>query len=281
MSPEELIARNQELEELLAARDATIAGQQSLIDQLKRMLFGPKSEKMTPEQAAELAAVVADLNEQEKRPETDSEEVLKEEGQKPETDKEPPRRKKRRRREVPVTLEVQTTVLEPTDAPCPECGQMGEEIGRETREEVDLIPARLIVRRTVRIKRKCRCGCGQIVIAPLPPQLLPGSKLGVGLAVFILMSKYDDHLALYTLERIFRERHGVVIPRQQMVQWIEHLAGLLRLDRRSDVGADEAGRLPADRRNPREGARSRGQGQVSPGLSVVLRSSRRGRDAGL
>ena len=245
------------------------------------MLFGPKSEKMTPEQAAELAAVVADLNEQEKRPETDSEEVLKEEGQKPETDKEPPRRKKRRRREVPVTLEVQTTVLEPTDAPCPECGQMGEEIGRETSEQVDLIPARLIVRRTVRIKRKCRCGCGQIVIAPLPPQLLPGSKLGVGLAVFILMSKYDDHLALYTLERIFRERHGVVIPRQQMVQWIEHLAGLLRLDRRSDVGADEAGRLPADRRNPREGARSRGQGQVSPGLSVVLRSSRRGRDAGL
>ena len=90
MSPEELIARNQELEELLTARDATIAEQQSLIDQLKRMLFGPKSEKMTPEQAAELAAVVADLNEQEKRPETDSQEVLKEEGQKPETDKEPP-----------------------------------------------------------------------------------------------------------------------------------------------------------------------------------------------
>ena len=49
------------------------------------------------------------------------------------------------------------------------------------------------------------------------------------MAVFILLSKYDDHLALYTLERIFRERHGVAIPRQQMVQWIEHVAGLLRL----------------------------------------------------
>ena len=47
--------------------------------------------------------------------------------------------------------------------------------------------------------------------------------------MFILLSKYDDHLALYTLERIFRERHGVAIPRQQMVQWIEHVAGLLRL----------------------------------------------------
>ena len=65
-------AEEQLYQELLTARDATIAEQQSLIDQLKRMLFGPKSEKMTPEQAAELAAVVADLNEQEKRPETDA-----------------------------------------------------------------------------------------------------------------------------------------------------------------------------------------------------------------
>ena len=106
---------------------------------------------------------------------------------------------------------------------------MGAEIGREVSEQVDLIPAKLILRRTVRIKRKCRCGHGAIAIAPLPPQLLPASKLGLGLAVFILLSKYDDHLALYTLEKIFRERHGVVIPRQQMVQWIEHIAGLLRL----------------------------------------------------
>ena len=94
---------------------------------------------------------------------------------------------------------------------------------------MDLIPARLIVRRTVRIKRGCRCGCGGVAIAPLLAALIPGSRLGLGLAVFILLSKYDDHLALYTLERIFRERHGMIIPRQQMVQWIEHIAGFLRL----------------------------------------------------
>src|SRR5215207_2684742 len=106
---------------------------------------------------------------------------------------------------------------------------MGAEVSREVSEVIDLVPAKLIVRRTVRIKRKCQCGCGGIAIASLPPQLLPGSKLGVGLAVHILLSKYDDHIALYTLERIFRERHNVIIPRQQMVQWIEHIAGLLRL----------------------------------------------------
>ena len=213
-----LSAQTQRLEEL-----------QAMVEQLKRMLFGPKSEKMTEEQAKELAAVVGDLGEQEQRPAADSEEVLGTQDTEETSEKEPPRRRKRSPRQVPVNLEVQTTLLEPTDPPCAQCGRWGEEIGREVSEQVDLIPAKLILRRTVRIKRKCGCGCGGIAIAPLPPQILPGSKLGVGLAVFILLSKYDDHLALYTLERIFRERHQVVIPRQQMVQWIEHIAGLLRL----------------------------------------------------
>jgi hypothetical protein len=51
--------------------------------------------------------------------------------------------------------------------------------------------------------------------------------LGLGLAVHLLLSRFDDHVAYYTLERIFRERHGVIIPRQQMVQWVEKVAFLL------------------------------------------------------
>ena len=76
---------------------------------------------------------------------------------------------------------------------------------------------------------QCRCGCGQtgVIIAPLPPRLVPQSKLGLGLAVYLLLSRFDDHVAYYTLERIFRERHGVIIARQQMVQWVEQIAFLL------------------------------------------------------
>lgn len=228
-----LKAEEQMYRELIASKDLHLAEQklaidelQSLVLALQRMLFGPKSEKMTDDQEAELKSVMGDLKDQEQRPDTDADQVLEDEAQ---DTKEPPKRRKRTPRQIPVHLEVQTTVLEPTEAPCTQCGAMGDKIGEEVSEQVDLIPARLIVRRTVRIKRKCRCGCGKIAMAPLPPQILPGSKLGVGLAVFILLSKYDDHLALYTLERTFRERHGVVIPRQQMVQWIEHMAGLLKL----------------------------------------------------
>jgi transposase len=236
-----LRAQEQMYQELLAARDATITEltvktqeQDALIAQLKRMLFGPTSERMTEEQAAELEQVKGDLDEQQSRSSPDSDNVLAPEndpadGQEAQSDSKDKPRRPRKVRDIPIHLEVQTTVLEPTEPPCERCGQMGAEVSREASEVVDLIPAKLIVRRTIRIKRRCRCGCGGIAIAPLPPQLLPGSKLGVGLAVHILLSKYDDHIALYTLERIFRERHNVILPRQQMVQWIEHIAGLLRL----------------------------------------------------
>jgi len=215
-------------QELLDQRDALIAEQKSLIEQLKRMLFGPKSEQLTAEQETQLAEVAGDLQEQVARPGTDSEGVLTEETES-EQKEDKKLRRPRQRRPLPVELEVMTTVLEPADAACPHCGKLGDKIGEEVSEQVDLIPAKLIVRRTVRIKRGCQCGCGGVAIALLPAALIPGSRLGLGLAVFILLSKYDDHVALYTLERIFRERHGVIIPRQQMVQWIEHIAGLLRL----------------------------------------------------
>ena len=229
--PAAFVEERIDLEEQIAAQTQTIAGhietiqeQKALIAQLQRLLFGPTSEKLPAEQEAQLAQVANDLQDQAQRPAPDSEEVLAAE--------EPAEKKKRRRggrHPMPEHLEVQTTVLEPADANCEHCGILGAEIGREVSEEINLIPAKLVVKRTVRIKRRCQCGCGKIAIAPLPAQLIPGSKLGVGLAVFILLSKYDDHVALYTLERIFLERHGVAIPRQQMVQWIEHIAGLLRL----------------------------------------------------
>lgn len=98
-----------------------------------------------------------------------------------------------------------------------------------------------------RAKYACRCGCGGVLVAPLPPRLLPQSKLGLGLAVYLLLARFDDHVAYYTLERIFRERHDVVIPRQQMVQWIEHIAFLLQpLCQRMFERMKQRGYLQAD-----------------------------------
>ena len=221
------------LESRLAEQAEKIAEQKALIEQLQRMLFGPKSEKLTEEQTEQLAVVAEDLQDQAERCAPDSAEVLAAE----QDDKK--KKKRGGRHPLPVHLEVQTTVLEPQEANCEYCGRLGQEIGRAISEQIDLIPAKLILRRTVRIKRRCQCGCGKIAIAPLPAPLIPSSKLGIGLAVFILLSKYDDHLALYTL--------GAHLPG---TAWGEHSTPangamdrahrrIIAADRRSHVGRDE------------------------------------------
>jgi hypothetical protein len=80
----------------------------------------------------------------------------------------------------------------------------------------------------VRPKYAYRCGESGVAIAPLPPRLVPQSRLGLGLAVHLILARYDDHLSFYRLEQQFRERHGIVIPRQQMVKWATHIATWLR-----------------------------------------------------
>jgi transposase len=128
---------------------------------------------------------------------------------------------------VPEWLETETVTLEPQTTTCPHCGRTQNRIGEEVTEELDWVPAKLIRRRIVRPKYACPCG-ESLALAPLPPRLIPQSKLGLGLAVYIVLTRFDDHLSLYRLEQMFWERHRVVIPRQQMVQWIEHIAQWLR-----------------------------------------------------
>jgi Transposase IS66 family len=47
-----------------------------------------------------------------------------------------------------------------------------------------------------------------------------------GLQYRIVLTRFDDHLSFYRLEQQFRERHVLVIPRQQMVQCIMWLQAL-------------------------------------------------------
>lgn len=215
-------------EQVCAAKDGLAAQLQEALAELaelKRQLFGEKSEKLTPEEEAQLTELAADLQEQAQREPPTSDQVLEDES---EADA-PGKRTRRRRYPLPEHLERQSAVMEPeTLAACPQCGQIPGCIGEETTEELDLVPAKLIVRRTVRRKYACRCGCGGVQIAPLPPRLVPQSKLGPALAVHVLLARFDDHVAYYTLERIFLERHQVVVPRQQMVQWVAQIAFLLQ-----------------------------------------------------
>jgi len=232
----QLAEKEQQLSQQAAEHQQELRRHQQLLDEarayiaeLKRQLFGPKADKLTPEQEEQLRQVAGDLKEQAQRPAPVSQEVL--EPDLPAKDKEKLQRSPRQRRHpLPaVQLEVQRVVLEPDNKVCDACQQPGQKIGEEVTTEYEYLAAKLICKETVRPKyaHDCSCAPEAVSIAPLPPRLVPQSKLGLGLAVYILLSRFDDHVAYYTLERIFRERHGVSIPRQQMVQWVEKIAFLL------------------------------------------------------
>lgn len=216
----------EKLQALAQEYDQKVTELEAQISELKRELFGPKVDRLTPEQQEQLSKLNQDLEAEADRPAAASDEVLDEEKE----DKGKKRSRSGRRgtrHPLPVHLEIETVTIEPEIVPCPCCGKIPQQIGQEVSEEIDFIPAKLIRRRTVRPKYACRCGEAGVAIAPLPPRLVPQSRLGLGLAVHIVLARYDDHLSFYRLEQQFRERHDIFIPRQQMVQWSEHIANWL------------------------------------------------------
>lgn len=217
----------EQLQGLMEEYDQRVAELESQIAELRRELFGPKSDRLTPEQQDQLSKLTEDLQAEAERPAAVSEGVLQDEEEEKKKKKRN-RTGRRLRHPLPVQLETETITIEPELTPCDCCGKLPVCIGEEVTEEVDLIPAKIIRRRIVRKKYAYHCGNGGVAIAPLPPRLIPQSRLGLGLAVYIVLARFDDHLSFYWLEQQFRERHGLVIPRQQMVQWVQHIATWLR-----------------------------------------------------
>jgi transposase len=207
-----------DLRATLAETRAALDDARVVIADLRRHLYGVKADRLTPEQEAQMLALQQDFVEAVERPGAVSDEVLADER------RGGPRRR-RARHGLPVAIETETITLEPSATTCPCCGEPLRRIGEVVTEETDLIPAKLIRRRIVRPRYGCRCGEAGVAIAPLPPRLIPQSTLGLGLAVHILLTRYDDHLSFYRLGQQFAERHGVRVPRQQMFQWVEHRAG--------------------------------------------------------
>lgn len=79
---------------------------------------------------------------------------------------------------------------------------------------------KVIRRRIVRPKYKRRAPEAVPFTAPLPPRVVPGGLPAAGLVAFLLVAKYVDHLPLYRLEKSFKQRYGVKLPRQRMCDWI-------------------------------------------------------------
>jgi len=92
------------------------------------------------------------------------------------------------------------------------CGSALQEIGAETSEQLDIIPAKIQVIRHVRPKYACgRCHTG-VKIAPVPAQILPRSNVSPRFLAHLITSKFVDGLPFYRLQTVLA-RHDVAMPR--------------------------------------------------------------------
>src|SRR5574337_1312890 len=108
--------------------------------------------------------------------------------------------------------EIVVLPLSPEDRRCPECGEERPVIGYESSERLDYVPATLKVVETRREKCACSRCQGQLTTVPAPPQIIDQGIPLPGLLAHLLMAKYGTHLPLYRIEQIFA-RLGLALAR--------------------------------------------------------------------
>ncbi len=95
------------------------------------------------------------------------------------------------------------------------CGHALHEIGEDTSEQPDIIPAQIKVIEHIRVKYACRQCDNGIKTAPEPAQPIEKSIASPGLLAHIAVARYTDALPLYRQEAIFK-RLNIDINRTSM-----------------------------------------------------------------
>ncbi|WP_194727448.1 IS66 family transposase [Noviherbaspirillum malthae] len=108
-------------------------------------------------------------------------------------------RHKRGRKPLDPALEREVIrhELPASERTCPHDGTPLVEIGVETTEQLDIVPAKVRVIRHERVKYACPCCDGGMAIAPAPIKLIPRSLLTEKALAWIITAKYQDGLPLY------------------------------------------------------------------------------------
>lgn len=137
------------------------------------------------------------------------------------------RRKKPGRRKLPGhwPKEVRRHELNDEQRKCPCCGELRCEMGVETSQQIEFVPAVFKVIEHQRVQYACKKCQEHVAIAPKPPQPVEKGLPGPGLCAHTVLSKFGDHLPLYREEDLF-SRMGWMIRRSTICDWLYEL-GLL------------------------------------------------------
>lgn len=187
------------------------------LDQLKRLIFGKRSERFIPSVPPEQLSI--DLNAQAAALTVAATPVVQKieytRTQKKEAAEKIPVRMK-----LPASLPREQVILEPQQ----DTTGM-RKIGEEITEELERIPGKLFVRQYVRPKYAKSNGEG-VVIADLPVRPIDKGIPGPGLLAQIVIDKYTDHLPIHRQIQRF-EREGIRLPSSTLTDWITGTCNLL------------------------------------------------------
>ena len=143
-------------------------------------------------------------------------------------------RKKPVRTALPKELprETKTIDLDDSEKVCDCCNGPLHEMGKETREQLEFIPAQIKVIETVRLKYSCRT-CEKaatqtpIKIAPPPASPIPKSIATPSLLAQIIINKYQYALPLYRQETLFKS-HNIDLNRKTMADWMIRCGSIVK-----------------------------------------------------
>jgi transposase len=216
--PETELKDRQFLEEKVSQLLEEIERLRQEMARLKKLIFGPKREKVDP------AQLHLDFVPEEETPPPFVEEA-------PDEETAPAKKRKSRRNgRAPLPENLPRQRIEhhpdPEELICPCCEGEKERIGEEVTEELDYIPASVFVTEHVRVKYACRKCEEGVVLGELPPRPIEKGRPGPGLLAHVVTSKYGDHLPLARQEGILA-RHGVSIARSTLCDWVRDVAALL------------------------------------------------------
>lgn len=191
-SKEEVVAELITTKSILEDKESRLAKVEFELAQLKRMIFGAKSERFVPAshpsqlnlleepavESGEIETIIVDRHERNKKKE-----------------------KHPVRQPFPASLPRQVTVIYPQGF---DQNSTQKPIGEEVTEILEEIPGKFFVKKIVRPKYADPKGDG-IVIAELPSRPIEKGLFGTLLLTRIIIEKYCDHLPLYRqLERMKR-----------------------------------------------------------------------------
>lgn len=208
-----------EQQKILSGYQSKLLKNEQELAQLKRMLFGSRSERFVPAAIPGQTSLELDIETAEVQP--------------PSTETITYTRKKagsntvitHKRLPLPAHLERVVIILEPKE----DVSGL-KKIGEEITEALDYKPGKLFVNKYVRpkyVKPEDSEGNQKVLVGELPSRPIEKGIPEPGLLAQIIIDKYVDHLPCYRQIQRYERVDGVKIPASTMSEWLRAGCGLL------------------------------------------------------